>query len=174
MLDFIADLSEKRWPWLMLMLAAFGLELSALYFQYVMDLKPCVMCVYQRFAILCIGLSAAVVLLNPKLVLLRLAGFVGWGVASVWGFLIAKEHVAMQNDTGLFPIFTCPFEPNFPDWLLLHKWIPFMFEATGSCDSIDWQFLGQSMPTWMMYIYAVFAIKLFLIVAIRVIKRNQI
>ena len=63
MLYKISDWAEQRWAWALLFASALLLELVALYFQYGMDLKPCIMRIYQRTAvfrsIICSGSAAA-------------------------------------------------------------------------------------------------------------------
>ena len=57
MLDFFKQLSLKRSAWIFLAFTAFALESTALYFQYGMSLQPCVLCVYERLAM--VGLFIA-------------------------------------------------------------------------------------------------------------------
>ena len=42
----------KRGAWIALAVTALSLEASALFFQYGLDLNPCVMCIYIRMAVL--------------------------------------------------------------------------------------------------------------------------
>ena len=56
-IDWLADLPERRWAWLALAASGLALEGCALYFQYVLELQPCVLCIYIRLATL--GLIAA-------------------------------------------------------------------------------------------------------------------
>ena len=57
MLDFFKQLSLKRSAWIFLAFSTFALESTALYFQYGMGLQPCVLCVYERLAM--VGLFIA-------------------------------------------------------------------------------------------------------------------
>ena len=76
MLDFFKQLSLKRSAWIFLAFTAFALESTALYFQYGMGLQPCVLCVYERLAVVglfvagLIGALAQVRLLSAFLLLL--------------------------------------------------------------------------------------------------------
>ena len=63
----LSDLTTNAKPWLLLALSALALELCALFFQYALDLAPCIMCVYQRVAI-CAIIVAGII------------GFAGCGV----------------------------------------------------------------------------------------------
>ncbi|WP_105258519.1 MULTISPECIES: disulfide bond formation protein DsbB [unclassified Pseudoalteromonas] len=153
-MSWLSSISRTRAPWLLLALIAFLFEATALYFQYAMDLAPCIMCIYQRTAVLGVLLAGLIGAINPANLWLRLSGLATWLVASIWGLLLAREHIMMQTTTDPFA-FVCEFEPNFP--VPLHEWIPGFFAATGDCGNIDWQFLGLSMPGWMQVIFAALA-----------------
>ena len=51
MLQYLNQCSRGRGAWLLMALTAFILELVALWFQHVMLLQPCVMCIYERCAL---------------------------------------------------------------------------------------------------------------------------
>lgn len=145
--------TDKR-AWGILFASAFGLELTALYFQHVMDLRPCIMCIYQRTAVFGVMFAAMPAMLLNNL-LTRLIGFIGWGISAIWGLLIAIEHVDIQ--TAVNPFFaTCEFVPNFPSWAPLHEWLPAIFGATGDCGDINWSFFDMSMPQWMIVIFTIY------------------
>ena len=154
-MNFISNSATTKQAWLLLALSALGLELAALYFQYIMDLAPCIMCIYQRVAIWAIFFAGVITYLSPNQLVLRLIGYGLWGTGAIWGLLIALEHVEMQG-AALSLFFTCDFTPNFPTWAPLHEWLPWLFEATGDCGEISWQFLGYSMPQWMVVVYGVY------------------
>ena len=152
----LSELSTSTRAWFILLVSTIGLEVAALYFQYLMDLRPCIMCIYQRTAVFGIMFSILpVVLLNN--IMTRFLAFVGWGVSSIWGLLIAIEHVDIQ--TAANPFFaTCEFVPNFPSWLPLHEWLPNIFAATGDCGDINWSFFNMTMPQWMIIIFSVYSV----------------
>jgi disulfide bond formation protein DsbB len=154
-LQKISQLSASRPAWLVLFISVLGLELAALYFQYFMDLKPCIMCIYQRTAVFGILFSILPVLLLNNLVT-RLLAYLGWGVSSIWGLLIALEHVDIQTASNPF-FATCEIVPNFPNWLPLHQWLPNIFAATGDCGDINWSFMDMSMPQWMIVVFALYS-----------------
>lgn len=155
MLHKISELSASRSAWLLLLISALGLELAALYFQYFMELRPCIMCIYQRTAVFGIMFSALpVLLLNNALT--RLLAYTGWGVSGILGLLIAVEHVDIQSAANPF-FATCEIVPNFPSWLPLHEWLPNIFAATGDCGDINWSLMDMSMPQWMIVIFAIYS-----------------
>ncbi|GKW51948.1 disulfide bond formation protein B [Pseudoalteromonas sp. NCCP-2140] len=172
-MNWLAELATKRTPWLLLAVISLAFEITALFFQYNMGLEPCIMCIYQRTAVL--GLLAAGVMgaINPQNMVVRLVAFATWGVSAIWGYFIAKEHIAMQNNTDPFA-FSCAFEPNFPSFMPLHEWIPSFFAATGDCGNIDWQFASMSMPAWMEVIFAAFSVVFVAVLVSRLVSKKSL
>ena len=172
-MKFISDLATNSRAWLVLALSALGLEIVALYFQYVMGLNPCIMCIYQRTALWGVFFAGVVGFLGNSLLVTRLLAYIIWGTSSIWGMLIAIEHVDMQTSTLSF-LYVCEIVPNFPQWAPLHEWLPSLFEASGDCGDINWQFLGFSMPQVMIAVFAVYSAILVFLLAIRLIKDKTI
>ena len=171
-MNFIASLPTSRAAWLTLAASAFILEICALFFQYFLNLAPCIMCIYQRTAVL--GLVfCAVSAINPHQVLLRVFGYLCWAVSAFWGWSIANEHIAMQQNTNPFA-FSCEIVPNFPSFMPLHQWIPSFFEATGDCGQISWSFLGMSMPGWMQVIFALYSMAFVLVLMTRLLVKKSL
>lgn len=172
-MDIIHRLATQPKAWLILAISALSLELSALYFQYIMNLPPCIMCIYQRVAILSIFFAGIIGYFSCKNLIGRLVAFSLLGTGAIWGLLIAVEHVEMQGAAfSLF--FTCELIPNFPSWAPLHEWLPFLFEATGDCGDINWEFLGYSMPQWMIFVYSVYCVIFTVTLGARVVKLKNI
>ena len=170
MLLTLKNLSKQRWPWLLLAASALSLELCALYFQHIMKLNPCVMCVYERltmFGIICAGLIGASA---PRYLIIRLSAFLCWAISAVWGTLLAIEHTNYQLHPS--PFATCEFLPNFPSWAPLQQWFPWLFNPTGDCADIVWQFLGYSMPQWLIVSFTVYTL-LFIVIAITALLPNK-
>ena len=163
MISNLKPLSLQRWPWLLLAASALTMELCALYFQHVMKLEPCVMCVYERLTMLAIVAAGLIGASAPHNLLVRLIAFTTWGVGSIWGLLLAIEHTDYQMNPS--PFATCDFYPNFPSWLPLHELLPWLFNPTGYCSDIVWTFLDYSMPQWLIVSFAIYVV-IFLVVAI--------
>lgn len=159
-MEFLSTLPTRKAAWQLLALTALGLEISALFFQYGLKLEPCIMCIYQRVAIMGILAAGLIGLFYFKNTLVRFFAFLVWGVSAIWGLLIAIEHKEIQDSAMSF-LYSCDVIPNFPQWLPLHEWIPFIFEATGDCADIDWHFLDFTMPEVMIFIFALYTISLF-------------
>jgi len=167
----ITLLSTDRRAWGLLFVSALSLEIAALYFQHVTDLRPCIMCIYQRTALFGVMFASIPAMLVNNLIT-RCIGYIGWGISAIWGLKIAIEHVDIQ--TAANPFFaTCELVPNFPSWAPLHEWLPAIFEATGDCGDINWSFMDMSMPQWMIIIFSVYSvIWAVMLVSIALVKRD--
>ncbi len=172
-MKFLSNSTTHSKPWLLLALSALGLELCALFFQYVMDLAPCIMCVYQRLAIAAIILAGLIGFAGYKFLITRVIAYTLWAKGAIWGLLIALEHVEIQANSGSL-FFSCEFIPNFPSWAPIHEWFPAVFAATGDCGEISWQFLGFSMPQWMVVVYGVYSAAFALVIASRLVHAKRL
>jgi disulfide bond formation protein DsbB len=127
-----------------------GLMGFALFAQYVLLLDPCPLCVFQRVAVIAIGLIFLLAALhNPSG-----AGRIVYGLlllpVTVAGATVAGRHAWLQQlppdqvpscGPGLdYMIQTLPFTE------MLSK----VFQGSGECAEIVWQFLGLSMPAWVL------------------------
>ncbi|MDV2856957.1 MULTISPECIES: disulfide bond formation protein DsbB [Oceanimonas] len=147
--------SRSSTAWALLTLGSLSLLLTALFFQYVQGYAPCVMCVYQRAALAGVILAGALGWLASGNGVPGALALTGWLAASVEGFLLAKEHVDYQLNPS--PFHQCSTVAEFPVWFQLDAWWPAVFYPSGDCSSIDWQWLGLTMPQWLMGIFAVLA-----------------
>ncbi|WP_439241434.1 disulfide bond formation protein DsbB [Lonepinella sp. BR2474] len=156
MLNKIKVLSSQRTIWLLCLISALCLELTALYFQYGMELKPCVMCIYERVALFGILFSALIGCIAPRFMIMRLLALgVGlWG--AIKGLLLSIKHVGYQLNPN--PWDQCPINVDFPSTLPLDKWFPALFHPTGLCSEISWTFLNFTMVQWLVFIFAVYSL----------------
>jgi len=131
-------------------LACAGMMGYALYAEHVLMLMPCPLCVFQRLAVISMGVVFLLATLhNPA----------GWGrriyavcilLAAGAGVGVAGRHVWLQN---LPPDEVPSCGPGF-DYIIdsfpLADALKLIFSGSGECASIDWQFLGLSMPAWVV------------------------
>ncbi|WP_445772619.1 disulfide bond formation protein DsbB [Shewanella sp.] len=161
-----------RLSWGLLALSGVALEIAALFFQYVMDLSPCVMCIYVRVAVLGLILAGLIGMLQPKVWIFRFIGLLSWAVSSVWGFSLSYELNDMQVNPS--PFATCSFYPEFPSFMPLDVWLPSVFSPTGMCSDSPWTFLSVSMAQWMMVCFAIYGLIWFvmLVPSLKTAKNN--
>lgn len=133
---------------------AFGLIGYALFAQHFQGYVPCLLCVFQRIAMITLGIVFSIAAIHdPARVGARIYGIVGMAIAAI-GAAVATRHLYLQfaPDTGLA---SCG--PSGLDGVLylidimgpqsaLHD----IFYPTGNCATVDWTFLGISMPGWVL------------------------
>ncbi|ELV7526560.1 disulfide bond formation protein DsbB [Edwardsiella ictaluri] len=170
MLQFLKRCSQGRGAWLLMAFTALLLESTALYFQHVMLLKPCVMCIYERcalFGILGAGLLGAAAPKTP----LRWAALLLWLYSAYRGLELAWQHTMIQLHPS--PFNTCDFFVSFPAWLPLDKWLPSVFFANGDCAERQWQFLKLEMPQWLVGIFAAYLLIGLLVLMAQLVKEKR-
>ncbi len=130
MLNRLASLSKGQLYWIALVTGGIILEGAALYYQYVLDEWPCVICIHIRIWIagfILIGLLALFV--RKFLPMLRLMHALT--IIMMLGFAERSYQVLAVERGWVFG--DCNLELGMPDWFALDRWIPFLFEVKTSC-----------------------------------------
>lgn len=166
---WIAAMSTGRAAWLALAVTGVLLEGCALFFQYVLGLQPCVMCVYIRLAVVGLVAAGLVGAIAPARPAVQFLGFAGWGVAAGQGLSLSRELTAIQAAGPYSLEVSCSFLPKFPGWMPLHEWLPELFMPTGSCTDDTWSLLGLSMSQWLEWIFLAYLFVLGVVLASRLV-----
>ena len=116
--NFLLNLLNTRLYWLCVIMISVAFEYCGYYFQYVEELKPCELCVYERAAFAAIGLIGILVIFWPKG--LKYIGIPLWIYASCMGLSIAIEHVGSLWISGsrlssILPVHAVIFRGSLPD-----------------------------------------------------------
>ncbi len=122
----------------------------ALYAQHQLLLEPCPLCVLQRFAVIGLGIVFLISGLHNPSGAGRYVYSLLLLLVSIFGAIVAGQHLHLQ----LMPEDQVPacgpgldyMWENFP----LADVINMVFQGSGECATIDWQFLGLSMPAWVL------------------------
>lgn len=131
-------------------LACGGLLGYALYAQHGLGLEPCPLCVFQRVAVLALGVTFLVAYAhNPARVGARVYGVLA-AMAAAAGMLFAWRQLWLQS----LPPDEVPGCGPGIDYIMnvfpLHEAVAMVFEGSGDCAKVDWTFLGLSMAGWVM------------------------
>ncbi len=170
-LIYLNQFSKGRLSWFLLLAFVIFFEAAALVFQHVMMLSPCVMCIYERVAMLGVGIGAMIGLIAPNNPVARWIGLGVWGGSAYNGLMLSLEHVDYQFNPS--PFATCDLFVTFPEWAPLNEWAPWMFEAYGDCSKVVWQFLTLSMPQWLVVIFAANLIALGVIIVSQFFEKKS-
>lgn len=123
----------------------------ALYAEHWLLLEPCPLCVFQRIAVIAIGIVFLVMALhNPSSGWARRGYLALLGMAAAGGAAVAGRHVWLQHlppdkvpscGPGLgYMLDTFPFADA----------LKMVFSGSGECASVSWSLLGLSMPEWVL------------------------
>ena len=122
----------------------------AFYAQYGLGLVPCHLCIFQRFTLAALGIAFVVASLISRpggrgVFSAALIALAGLATAATAG-----RHVWIQmQPEGSVP--ACGADLAFMmDVFPLTEVILKVFRAGGECATVDWWFLGLSMPAWVL------------------------
>jgi disulfide bond formation protein DsbB len=122
----------------------------ALYAEYGLLLTPCPLCIFQRVAVIALGVVFLVAAVLParhwgRVIYSGLIGLIaaaGAGVAGrhVWVQSLPPERVPACGPGLDYIIDSFPFSEA----------LRLVFTGSGECAVADWHFLGLSMPAWVL------------------------
>ena len=146
-------LPRRRIGYLLGFFVCAGLMGYAFYLQYVMDLEPCPLCIFQRVAVIAMGLVFAIAAFhNPGrsgagayALLQLLIGGAGAAIAArqVWLQSLPKDQVPACGMGLDYMLDTLPFTD------VLRK----VFEGSGECAEKGWEFLHLSIAGWTLVFF---------------------
>ncbi len=144
----------------------FGLVGLALAIQTHYQLNPCPLCISQRIVFMGLGLLFLIgafikpaTILSKLLALLQVLTAIGGAGVAIRHWWLQAHRDTIVADCGVG--FDYMFQ-NFP----LQKALKLVFRGTGDCASIDWTFLGLSIPQMALIafisiaVYALYLAKL--------------
>ena len=131
-------------------LACCAMMAYALYAEHVLYLMPCPLCVFQRVAVIAMGIVfLAAAIQNPsawggKVYAALLALTAGAGV------VVAGRHVWLQNMPEDQVPACGPGLNYILDSFPFSDALAMVFAGSGECADIDWSLLGLWMPAWVL------------------------
>lgn len=125
--------------------------IAVVYFQGMLYLLPCPLCVSQRVFAITTGVIALIAFVhNPakkgQKVYAILTALAALGGSSISGRQVWLQSLPEDQIPSCGPTLDWMFTANFP----LQEILGAMFFGEGSCAEIKWQFLGLSIPGWTL------------------------
>ena len=155
MLKVLGDIAEKKSYWSGLIILITGLELVALYYQYVLDEWPCVLCIHVRLWLALLLLVAIIAILANRFKKLIFSLHIIVTMTAL--ALLERSWVLLGVERGT--IFgSCDMDLGLPGWLALDKWMPFIFEVKTACGYTPVVFLNITMAEALLVISALMLI----------------
>ncbi len=126
----MAVIGKSLYYWLMLALLGVTFEIVALYYQYVLDELPCVLCIHVRLLMLALILVSLVAVFIRGLQWLNAtAHLLTVLVAAV---LLERSWQLLGTERG-FTFSDCGMDLGLPSWLAVDSWFPAIFQVHTSC-----------------------------------------
>ena len=155
MLEMLASIGKSRLYWLALVIIGLSFEAVALYYQYVLDEMPCVLCIQVRLWV------AALIILSLLALWLRRSGFTNV-LAHLLGLVIAaglleRSYQLLGTERG-FVVGECGFDLGLPAWFAPDVWFPAMFQVETTCGYTPELLFGISMAEALIVLSAGFVL----------------
>lgn len=131
-------------------IACLGLMVYALFAEHVLGYEPCPLCVFQRVAVIALGLAFLVAAIHAPGKPGRMVYGLVLAAIALAGAGVAGRHLWLQS----LPPERVPSCGPGLDYML--EAFPFMdmlktvLSGSGECAEIDWRFLGLAMPAWVL------------------------
>ena len=130
MIQTLSRLPQSRNWWLFLLVFCVALEVAALYYQYVLDYLPCVLCIHVRILLLGIALLSIVALavrrFRPAAISLSIA------VLGLWVWMAERSYMLLGTERGWI-MGECSMESGLPSWFAPDRWFPALFHIHEPC-----------------------------------------
>ena len=149
----IKQLQELSWrqKYFLGFLICLALMAYALFAQYSLNLEPCPLCIFQRLAVIAMGIIfLACSIIQPKSNLAKIISSTLFFISGSFGVSVASRHVWLQN----LPSDQVPGCGPGLDFMMstfpINEVFEMVFNGSGECATIDWSFLSLSMPAWVI------------------------
>jgi protein dithiol:quinone oxidoreductase len=139
-------------------LACLGMMGYAMYSEIYLHLDPCNLCIFQRIAVMAMGLAFLLgAMVGPK----SSGGRRGWSLLAVlmaaFGIAVAGRHLWIQSlPADQVPACGAPLK-DLVQMMSWSKVIVKVLNGSGECAQVTWRLFGLSMPGWVLISLVVLA-----------------
>ena len=121
----------------------------ALYAEHVLGLAPCPLCIFQRVAVIALGIIFLIAAIhNPGRTGARVYGVLG-ALAALAGIGISARHIWIQAQPP-GSVAACGADLDYlMEIMPLTEVVSKVLTGSGECGKVDWTLLGLSMPWWV-------------------------
>lgn len=131
-------------------IACAGMMAYALYAEHMLMLMPCPLCILQRMAVISLGIVFLVAAIHHPAAWGRYVYSILILLAAGAGASVAGRHAWLQNlPPDQVPACGAGYD-YIMDTLPLSEALGTIFTGSGECATIDWEFVGLSMPAWVL------------------------
>jgi disulfide bond formation protein DsbB len=154
MLNKLQHIAHSRWYWLALAVLGLSFISVALYYQYVLEEQPCVLCIQVRILMLCMTIVAFNAFILQNRWASRIAHIATVVIAAT---MLERSYQLLGTERG-FVFGDCGFDLGLPSWLPLDTWFPELFRVEASCGYTPELVFGITMAEALIVFSAVFVL----------------
>ena len=169
MLNKLQNIAHSRWYWLALVAVGLSFISVALYYQYVLEQAPCVLCIQVRILMLCLTIVAFNALILNNRWVGRIAHIL---TAVIAASLLERSYQLLGTERG-FVFRDCGFDLGLPSWLALDSWFPALFRVEASCGYTPELAFGITMAEALIVFSAAFVLISFALTIVSFVRQNH-
>ena len=154
MLDKLQKIAHSRGYWLALAALGLGFIAVALFYQYVLETPPCVLCIQVRIWFAGLILIAFTASIFNKRWFRRVAHILTVLIAAG---LLERSYLLLGTERG-FVFRDCGFDLGLPSWLALDTWLPQLFRVEATCGYTPELLFGITMAEALIVFSALFLV----------------
>ena len=120
------------------------------YFEKILNLEPCYLCMTQRAFIVAIGIICTLAVVhNPGKLGQRIYASLSISMVIIGSYFSGKQLLLQSLPDSEVPSCGIPVDYLFENFSLTEA-ITMLLQGDGNCAEVQWQLMGLSMPSWVM------------------------
>jgi disulfide bond formation protein DsbB len=130
LLQRLKDIQQGHGYWLVYIAGSLLLMAAAMYFQYIREEPPCLMCIQVRILLSLLIIIAVIGLSTRKYPLMNVLANIS--TVLVAASMSERAYQLLGTERG-FVFSDCGFDLGLPAWLALDEWLPWLFRVETTC-----------------------------------------
>lgn len=123
-------ISHSRGYWLVYIIGSLALLAAALYFQFVRELPPCLLCIQARLLLSLLIVVSIVGLLSRNNRVVNVIAHLSVILVAI--ALIERSYQLLGTERG-FVFSDCGFDLGLPAWFAVDEWLPWLYRVETTC-----------------------------------------
>lgn len=142
---------QSKWFWLAFLVLGIALDGTALFYQYVLEYMPCVLCVHTRIWVMAMIILSLIALgfyryIWPLRIMQTLLFIINIG-------LLERAYQLLGVERG-FISGNCSMASGLPSWFALDEWFPAIFQVQEPCGYTPELLFGVTMAEALIVLFS--------------------